>query len=104
MARVVTFGEIMLRLSPPGQQRFTQARGFDVIYGGGESNVAVSLANFDIPADFVTRLPKNDIGEACLQFLRQYGVGTSHIHTGWRAPGHLLPGTWICPTWQFGDL
>jgi 2-dehydro-3-deoxygluconokinase len=82
MARVVTFGEIMLRLSPPGQQRFTQARGFDVIYGGGESNVAVSLTNFDIPADFVTRLPKNDIGEACLQFLRQYGVGTSHIIRG----------------------
>jgi 2-dehydro-3-deoxygluconokinase len=82
MARVVTFGEIMMRLSPPGQQRFTQARSFDVIYGGGESNVAVSLANFDIPVDFVTRLPKNDIGEACLQFLRQYGVGTSHILRG----------------------
>jgi 2-dehydro-3-deoxygluconokinase len=50
--------------------------------GGGESNVAVSLANFNIPVDFVTRLPKNDIGEACLQFLRQYGVGTSHILRG----------------------
>jgi 2-dehydro-3-deoxygluconokinase len=82
MAHVVTLGEIMLRLSPPGQQRFSQARSFDIVYGGGESNVAVSLANFDIPVDFVTRLPKNDIGEACLQFLRQYGVGTKHILRG----------------------
>lgn len=82
MTRFVTFGEIMLRLSPPGSLRFTQARNFDVIYGGGESNVAVSLANFGIPAEFVTRLPKNEIGEACLQFLRQYGVGTGHIVRG----------------------
>jgi len=82
MTHVITFGEIMLRLSPPGNLRFTQARSFDVIYGGGESNVAVSLANFGIPADFVTRLPANDIGEACLQFLRQYGVGTAHILRG----------------------
>ena len=82
MTRVVTFGEIMLRLSPPGNLRFTQARSFDAIYGGGESNVAVSLANFGIPAEFVTRLPQNDIGEACLQFLRQYGVGTGHIVRG----------------------
>ena len=82
MARVVTFGEIMMRLSPPGQQRFTQARNFEVIYGGGESNVAVSLANFGVAAEFVSRLPKNDIGEACLQFLRQYGVGTGHILRG----------------------
>jgi 2-dehydro-3-deoxygluconokinase len=82
MTHVITFGEIMLRLSPPGNLRFTQARSFDVIFGGGESNVAVSLANFGIPADFVTRLPQNDIGEACLQFLRQYGVGTAHILRG----------------------
>ena len=80
--RVVTFGEIMMRLSPPGFQRFTQARSFDVIYGGGEANVAVSLANFGIPVDYVTRLPKNDLGEACLQFLRQYGVGVSKIVRG----------------------
>lgn len=82
MTRVVTFGEIMMRLSPPNNLRFTQARCFDVIYGGGESNVAVSLAYFGIPAEFVTRLPQNDIGEACLQFLRQYGVGTDHIVRG----------------------
>jgi len=77
--RVVTFGEIMMRLAPPGKLRFTQTRSFDVIYGGGESNVAVSLANFGLETEYVTRLPQNDLGEACLQFLRQYGVGTRHI-------------------------
>ena len=82
MTRIVTFGEIMLRLSPPGNLRFTQARSFDVIYGGGESNVAVSLAYFGLPAEFVTRLPNHEIGEACLQFLRQHGVGTRHIVRG----------------------
>jgi 2-dehydro-3-deoxygluconokinase len=80
--KVVAFGEIMLRLAPPGFQRLTQARSFDVIYGGGEANVAVSLANFDVPVDYVTRLPKNDIGDACVQFIRQYGVGTSKIVWG----------------------
>jgi len=80
--KVATFGEIMLRLSPPGFKRFTQARSFDVIYGGGESNVAVSLANYGIPAEFITRIPNNDIGEACIQFLRQYGVNTDKIIRG----------------------
>jgi 2-dehydro-3-deoxygluconokinase len=56
--RVVTFGEIMMRLSPPGHLRFGQARSFDVIYGGGEANVAVALANFGVPVDYVTRLPE----------------------------------------------
>jgi 2-dehydro-3-deoxygluconokinase len=82
MKKVVTFGEIMLRLSPPGFLRFTQARSFDVIYGGGEANVAGSLAQFGMTVDYVTRLPKNDIGEACLQYLRQYGIGTSKIVQG----------------------
>jgi 2-dehydro-3-deoxygluconokinase len=82
MKRVVTFGEIMLRLSPPGQLRFSQANSFDVIYGGGESNVAVSLAHFGVPVDYVTRLPNNDIGDACLNFIRQHGVGTGHIARG----------------------
>ena len=80
--KVVTFGEIMMRLSPPGQLRFTQARSFDVVYGGGEANVAVSLAHYGVPVDYVTRLPKNDLGEACLQFLRQYGVGVDNILRG----------------------
>ncbi|MGQ9627077.1 MAG: PfkB family carbohydrate kinase [Anaerolineae bacterium] len=80
--KVVTFGEIMLRLSPPGQLRFVQARSFDVTYGGGEANVAISLANYGVPVDYVTRLPKNDIGDACLMFLRQFGVGTEKIVRG----------------------
>lgn len=80
--KIVTFGEIMMRLSPPAFLRFVQARSFDVIYGGGEANVAVSLANYGEPVEFVTRLPNNDLGEACLQYLRQYGVGTGHIVRG----------------------
>ena len=80
--KVVTFGEIMLRLSPPGMLRFGQARSFDAIYGGGESNVAVSLANYGVPVDFVTRLPANDLSDACIQYLRQYGVGVSQIVRG----------------------
>jgi 2-dehydro-3-deoxygluconokinase len=80
--KVICFGEIMMRLSPPGFQRFGQARTFDVIYGGGEANVAVSLANFGVPVDYVTRLPDNDLGDACIMFLRQYGVGTSKIVRG----------------------
>ncbi len=82
MTRVVTFGEIMLRLSPPGHLRFNQARSFDVIYGGGESNVAVSLAHFGIDTDYVTRLPQNDVGDACENYLRQFGVGTKHVVRG----------------------
>lgn len=82
MKKIVTFGEIMLRLSPPGALRFGQARSFDVVYGGGESNVAVALANFGLATEFVTRLPSHEIGEACLQYLRQYNVGTCHILRG----------------------
>lgn len=82
MKKVVTFGEIMLRLSPPGFLRFSQAGSFDVIYGGGESNVAVSLANYGIPVSFATRLPKNDIGECALMEMRKRGVGTSDIIFG----------------------
>ena len=82
MRKIVTFGEIMMRLSPPGALRFGQARSFDVVYGGGESNVAVALANFGLETEFVTRLPAHEVGEACLQFLRQYNVGTRHILRG----------------------
>ncbi len=80
--KVVTFGEIMMRLSPPGFLRFGQARSLDVIYGGGEANVAASLANFGLPVDYVTRLPDNDLGDACIQFLRQHGVGVNKIVRG----------------------
>ena len=76
---VVTFGEIMLRLATPQYQRFNQVKQFNASFGGGESNVAVSLANFGIPVSFVTRLPENDIGTACLQELRKHNVDTSHI-------------------------
>ena len=82
MKKVVTFGEIMLRLAPPGFLRFSQANSFDVVYGGGESNVAVSLANYGVPVDFVTRLPKNDIGECALMEMRKRGVGTDNIIYG----------------------
>ncbi|MBI3161023.1 MAG: sugar kinase, partial [Chloroflexi bacterium] len=82
MSKIVTFGEIMLRLAPPGFQRFTQARTFEAIYGGGEANVAVSLANYGEDVEFVTRLPKNDLGDACLMSLRGYGIRTEHIARG----------------------
>ena len=82
MPRVITFGEIMLRLSTPGYLRFGQARQFDATFGGGEANVAVSLANYGIDAAFVTRLPDNDIAKSCLKDLRSYGVDTSRIIFG----------------------
>lgn len=82
MKKIVTFGEIMLRLTPPGHLRFSQAGTFDVIYGGGESNVAVSLANYGLPTEFVTRLPKNDIGQCAMMEMRKRGVGTDHILYG----------------------
>jgi 2-dehydro-3-deoxygluconokinase len=82
MKKVVTFGEIMLRLSTPGFERFSQARSFDIHYGGGEANVAVSLANYGELVEFVTRLPGNELGEACLAELRSRRVMTSHILRG----------------------
>jgi 2-dehydro-3-deoxygluconokinase len=82
MNHVVTFGEIMLRLSTPGFERFVQASRFDINFGGGEANVAVSLANYGIPVEYVTRLPKNDIGMAAAMTLRKYGVGTGNIVWG----------------------
>ncbi len=82
MKKVVTFGEIMLRLAPPGFLRFSQANSFDVVYGGGESNVAVSLANYGVPVDFVTRLPNNDIGQCALMEMRKRGVNTQNIIFG----------------------
>ncbi len=82
MKKVVTFGEIMLRLSPPGCVRFSQTNSFVIVYGGGESNVAVSLANYGVPVEFVTRLPKNDIGECALMEMRKRNVGTSKIIYG----------------------
>ena len=82
MSRVITFGEIMLRLAPKGFLRFSQVNRFDVVYGGGESNVAVSLANYGIPVDYVTRLPKNDIGECAMMEMRKRGVNVDKIIYG----------------------
>ena len=82
MAKVVTMGEIMLRLSTPGNEKFIQADEFDVCYGGGEANVAVSLANYGHDAQFVTKVPKNPIGECALAALRKMNVGTKHIAVG----------------------
>jgi 2-dehydro-3-deoxygluconokinase len=77
--RAVTFGEIMLRLSAPDGVRLAEGRSFDVTYGGGEANVAASLAGFGIPARFVSRVPANDLGDGAIRFLRGHGVDTSGI-------------------------
>lgn len=82
MKKVVTFGEIMLRLATPGNQRFCQATQFDATFGGGEANVAVSLANYGYVAQFVTRMPKNDLAASCLMDLHKYGVRTDHVVFG----------------------
>ena len=79
MSDVVTFGEVMMRLATPGFLRYAQAPYLELTYGGGEANVAVSLVNFGLSADFVTRLPKNDMGQRALNELRGIGVGTGHI-------------------------
>ena len=80
--RIVTFGEIMLRLATSGYLRFSQCNELSATFGGGEANVAVSLANYGMNAEFVTRLPENDIAEACLKDLHKNGVKTSHIVRG----------------------
>ncbi len=82
MKKIITFGEIMLRLAPEGYYRFVQAEKFGATYGGGEANVAVSLANFGMDAAFVTKLPKHDIGQAAVNSLRKFGVDTSMIARG----------------------
>lgn len=79
MPSVVTFGEVMLRLATNRRERFTQARDFEVTYGGGECNVAVALAHFGIDSHFVSAIPANDIGQACVNYIRQWGVDTSEV-------------------------
>lgn len=80
--KVVSFGEIMLRLSPARNLKFIQADSFEATYGGGEANVSLSLANYGIDSAFVTKLPNNDIGQSALNKLRQFGVDTSKIVRG----------------------
>lgn len=82
MKKVVTFGEIMLRLATPGYQRFIQTSNLNASFGGGEANVAVSLSNYGIPSEFVTRLPENDIAEWCISDLRKYNVRVDNILRG----------------------
>lgn len=79
MDRFVTFGEIMLRLKPPGHERFMQSPVLEATFGGGEANVAVSLANYGLASSFVSVLPENDLAQACLQELRGLGVDTRHV-------------------------
>jgi 2-dehydro-3-deoxygluconokinase len=82
MSKVVTFGEIMLRLATPAYLRFSQTDTFSATFGGGEANVAVSLANYGVEVDFVTRLPQNDIAASCVAELRKRNVGVSNIVYG----------------------
>lgn len=80
--KVITFGEIMLRLAPEGYCRFVQAEAFGATYGGGEANVSVSLANYGFDSKFVSKLPKHEIGQSAVNSLRKYGVDTSYIARG----------------------
>ena len=82
MARTVTFGEIMMRLNPEGYRRIVQADRFEASYAGGEANVAVSLAQYGEEASFVSRIPAHEVGQACVNELRRYGVGTADIVRG----------------------
>lgn len=79
---IVTLGEILMRLSPPGHQRLTQTQTLEINYGGGEANVAVSLSNFGLKTSFVSKLPENPLGQAALNHLRSFGVNTDFIHRG----------------------
>jgi 2-dehydro-3-deoxygluconokinase len=80
--KIVTFGEIMLRLATPDHQRFSQVTSFNATFGGGEANVAVSLANYGLDTEFVTRLPQNDLGHSVIMDLKKHSVGTNHIIFG----------------------
>ncbi len=104
MKKIVTFGEIMLRLSTPDFQRFTQAHVLEATYGGGEANVAVSLANYGEQVEFVTRLPKNDLGDACMATLRSSRCWDK-LHPSRRgAHGNLFSGKRRRPTRQQSHL
>lgn len=77
--KIITFGEIMLRLSPPNHQRFVQAKSFDATFGGAEANVAVSLANYGLNSYFVTAIPDNELGYAAINSVRSFGVNTEYV-------------------------
>ncbi|MCC6460413.1 MAG: sugar kinase [Saprospiraceae bacterium] len=86
MAKVITFGEIMMRLTAPGQQRFAQASSLGITYGGGEANTAAALAQMGVPAAHVTVFPDNDLGRAAAAFFRKAGIDMQHVGYG---PGRL---------------
>jgi 2-dehydro-3-deoxygluconokinase len=88
--KVVTLGEIMLRLSTPGFSRFVQSDSLDVTYGGGEANVAVALCNYGLDGVFVTKVPDNAIGQSAINHIRRYGVDTQFIARGGKTFGYLL--------------
>lgn len=91
MKGLVTFGELMIRLSPPEQQKFRQAVNFDIRFGGAEANVAVSLANFGLPVKYITCVPENELGKAAVQELNKFKVDTSLIqYTGKRLGLYFL--------------
>ena len=79
---VITFGEILLRLSPDNNERFTQCHSFEAVYGGGEANTAVSLACLGVDVSYVTKLPAHSIGQSAVNSLREYGVDISKITRG----------------------
>lgn len=80
--KVITFGEVMMRLSPPGYSKFSQATSFELVYGGGEANVAISCAYLGMKAAHVTRFPDNALGKAATQFLRHHWLSTEHVFYG----------------------
>lgn len=82
MKKVVTMGEIMLRLSTPGNKRFVQSKEFDIVYGGGEANVAVSLSNYGLDSYFVSKIPEHEIGQSAVNSLREFGVNCDYITRG----------------------
>lgn len=90
MAKIITFGELMLRLQPYNYERFVQCDHVEFTFGGGEANVAVSLANYGMDVAYVTKLPTHAIGQAAVNSLRRYGVDTSLITRGRQPRGHLL--------------
>ena len=87
MKKVVTFGELMLRLAPEQYLRFVQSEKFEATFGGAEANVAVSLANYGLDAQFVSKLPDHEIGQMAVNSLRKFGVDTSYIARGGESVG-----------------
>lgn len=98
--KVVTLGEILLRLSTPDKKRFVQSENFDALYGGAEANVAVTLANFGLDSHFITQLPNNPLGDSAINFVRRYGVKTDYISRGGNRIGiyFLESGTSVRPS------